>query len=106
MVAILLLTGLVNSWMLVGSDNVARLWTTRYGQLLIVKFVSFGVMIGPTIANRFRLTPALGRALSDEIPSRQAISSLRCSIALETILGVAVLFLVAWFGTMEPPAAM
>ncbi|QWC57830.1 copper homeostasis membrane protein CopD [Erythrobacter sp. 3-20A1M] len=106
MVAILLLTGLINSWVLVGPDNIPGLWTTRYGQLLIVKIVFFGVMIGLATANRFRLTPALGDALCDEEPTRQMISSLRRSIALEMVLGIAVLFLVAWFGTMEPPAAM
>lgn len=104
-VAILLLTGLVNSWMLVGPDHLAGLWTTRYGQFLIVKIVLFGAMIGLATVNRLRLTPALGDAMSAATPSRHASSALRRSIALETILGVAVLFLVAWFGTMAPPAS-
>jgi putative copper resistance protein D len=105
-VALILLTGLVNSWVLVGPDKVSGLWTTRYGQLLVVKILIFAAMTALAAANRFRLTPALDRALSNESPSDHAMSLLRRSITLETILGLAVLCLVAWLGTMEPPAAI
>ncbi|BBC71669.1 copper resistance protein CopD [Altererythrobacter sp. B11] len=105
-VALILLTGLVNSWVLVGPDKVLELWTTRYGQLLVVKIVLFVIMIAFAAANRFRLTPALGKALSDEKLRRRALPPLRRSIALETVLGIAVLILVSWLGTLEPPVAL
>jgi copper resistance protein D len=105
-VALILLTGLVNSWVLVGPDKVLALWTTRYGQLLVVKIVIFVMMLALAAANRFRLTPALGKALSDEEPQLRALSRLRRSIALEMALGIAVLILVSSLGTLEPPAAL
>lgn len=106
LVALLVLTGLINSWMLVGPDKVAALWTTQYGQLLLLKLALFAAMIVLAAVNRFRLTPQLGQAIGDQERAPQAIARLRRSISLETAAGAAILFLVAWFGTMEPPAAM
>ena len=106
LVALLVLTGLINSWILVGPDKVAALWTTPYGQLLILKLALFAAMIGLAVANRFQHTPELGKAFGDEDRSLRAIATLRRSISLEMAFGAAILFLVAWFGTMEPPAAL
>jgi len=105
MVAILILTGLVNSWVLVGPANLESLWTTAYGRLLSLKLLAFLVMLGLAAANRYRLTPALGRSLGARADADAEGAALRRSIALETALGIAVLLLVAWFGTLAPPAA-
>ncbi|OYX29533.1 MAG: copper resistance protein CopD [Caulobacterales bacterium 32-69-10] len=102
LVAILVLTGLINSGFLVGPDRIEALWTTPYGRLLSLKLAVFAGMLGLAAANRFRLTPALGLAL--EAPGA-ALAALRRSLMFETALGLGVLALVAWFGTLAPPAA-
>ena len=105
-VAVLLATGAINGWFLVGLDHLNGLWTTAYGRLLSLKLVLFVVMLGLAAANRFHLTPALGRGLGAQDSEGAALAHLRRSVILETALGFGVLALVAWFGTLAPPAAM
>ena len=56
--------------------------------------------------NRWRLTPALQASIAspDEIgaDSSLAVSAMRRSLVLEASAGLAILALVAWFGTLEP----
>jgi copper resistance protein D len=104
-VTLVLGSGLVNSWILVGPQNVLTLHLTLYGQLLIAKLLLFGVMLALAAANRFRLTPAYNRALHNDGTSG-AIAKLRKSLALEFSIALIILGLVAWLGTLEPPAPM
>lgn len=106
LVAVLIATGLINSWFLVGPDRIEGLVTTSYGRLLSLKILLFVAMLGLAAVNRFRLTPRLGRVLA--IPDGQAtpLAALRRSVAVETTMGIAVLALVAWFGTLAPPSAV
>jgi putative copper resistance protein D len=97
-------SGLVNSWMLVGPQNVLTLHTTLYGQLLIVKLLLFAVMLALAAANRFRLTPEFNRALNSNGTSR-ALAMLRKSLALELSIALIILGLVAWLGKLEPPVS-
>lgn len=100
-VALILLTGLINSWILIGPDNFGTLVKTTYGLLLLAKLVLFGAMLGLAAFNRFRLTPALDRALADGDHHR-AIKRLRVSLATEAGLAAGVLALVAWLGLLSP----
>ena len=104
-VALLVLTGLVNSWILVGPNHLPGLFTTPYGQLLSVKLALFVAMVGLAAANRFQHTPAFGRVLVAHESPDSALIALRRSVAYETALGLAVLALVAGFGTLPPPSA-
>jgi putative copper resistance protein D len=104
-VALLLLTGLVNSWFLIGPNHLGALLTTAYGLLLGAKILIFAGMLGLAAINRFRLTPALGAALAGA-PPHAALAALRRSILLETVAAIAVLALVSLLGTLAPPAAM
>ena len=104
LVAVLVATGLINSWFVVGLAGVPKLLTAPYGQLLTVKLVLFLAMLGLAAANRFHLTPRLGEALAVESQTPQAIVALRRSLAWETGLSIAVIALVAWFGTLAPPS--
>ncbi|HEY1929308.1 MAG TPA: copper homeostasis membrane protein CopD [Caulobacteraceae bacterium] len=104
-VAILLATGLVNSWFLIGPKHVRDLFATPYGLLLCAKIAFFVAMLGFAGFNRFRLTPALAHSLSDD-GSPTTVRRLRLSVVLETACGGAVLALVALLGTLEPPSAM
>ncbi|MCI3132795.1 copper homeostasis membrane protein CopD [Phenylobacterium aquaticum] len=104
-VALLLLTGLVNSWFLIGPTHLGALWTTAYGLLLGAKILVFAGMLGLAAINRFRLTPGLGAALA-AAPPQAALAALRRSILLETVAAIAILALVSLLGTLAPPAAM
>ena len=47
----------------------------------------------------------IGAALDTPAMQGAAIAALRRSVLVETVLGLAVLALVAWFGTLPPPSA-
>lgn len=104
-VAALVVTGLVNAWVLIGPAALPTALGTAYGALLALKLVVFAGMLGLAAANRFQLTPALGRA-EDEAATQAAVNRLRLSLILETTLGLLVLALVAALGTLAPPAAL
>ena len=101
-VGTIVLTGLMNAWLLVGLDRVLTLGATLYGRLLIAKLVLFGAMLGLASLNRFRLTPAFEGSIAagDHVG---ALRALRLSLGVETACVVAILALVAWLGTLEPP---
>lgn len=98
-------SGLVNAFYLVGWSNLATLPFTLYGQLLLVKIALVGAMLGVAALNRFKLTPALGAEIRNDriYPAR---GGLRLSLILELSLAAAILGLVAWLGTLEPPMSM
>lgn len=103
-VAVIVATGLVNAWLLVGPANVLALPSSAYGQLLIAKIGLFAAMLCFAAANRYRLTPALAARIDDG-DHRGAVVALRVSVALETGCAVVVIGLVAWLGTLQPPAS-
>jgi len=103
-VATIVITGLINSWLLVGPSNVLALGTTLYGQLLLAKLALFAAMLGLASLNRFRLTPAFEQSIAAAEHGR-ALAALRASLAVETGCVLLILGLVAWLGTLAPPAA-
>lgn len=105
-VGLLVLTGLVNSWFLVGLERVAGLGGNLYGQLLLAKLLLFGLMLALAARNRFRLTPVLGSVLAGGEDPRQALQRLRRSVVAETLAGAVLLVVVAVMGTLAPPSAM
>ena len=104
-VGAIVVSGLVNSWMLVGIGNVADLGATLYGRLLVAKLMLFGGMLVLALLNRFRLTPKFERSIA-AADHRGAFRALRTSLAVETACAVVILALVAWLGTLEPPASV
>lgn len=97
-VATLVVTGVVNSLMIVGVTDLPMLVDSRYGWLLGAKLALFGGMLGLAALNRWRLTPALERGADG------AVRALRLSLAVETGAAIAILALVAWLGTLDPMA--
>lgn len=97
-VAVLLASGLLNAWFLVGS--VSYLTTTTYGQLLILKLCLFSGMLALAAANRFVLVPAL---INDNRDSTLSLAQLRRHVLGEQVLGALVLLIVSVLGTIEPP---
>jgi copper resistance protein D len=63
-------------------------------------------MLGLAAMNRFRLTPALLRDLDAGAVPSGAQRALRRSIAIEAGLAASVLAIVAWLGTLVPPASL
>jgi putative copper resistance protein D len=98
-VALLAITGTVNSVMLVGSFEAFA--TTPYGRLLLLKITLFVAMIGLAFINRFRLVPRLSDAALASVSRR----TLCRSVIAEQALGVAILGVVSVLGTW-PPANM
>lgn len=103
-VGTIVVTGLVNGWLLVGIGNLGSLGTTIYGRLLLAKLALFVAMLGLASLNRFRLTPAFEASIAAD-DHRGALGALRASLAVETACVVTILGLVAWLGTLEPPAS-
>ena len=103
-VATIVVTGLINSWFMVGIGNLASLATTLYGQLLLAKLALFAVMLGLASLNRFRLTAAFEQSIA-AADHRGALAGLRRSLAAETACVTVILALVAWLGTLAPPAS-
>ncbi|WP_254798821.1 copper homeostasis membrane protein CopD [Sphingobium sp. AS12] len=97
-VATLVMTGVVNSLMIVGVADLPALVGSRYGWLLGAKLAVFGAMLGLAALNRWRLTPALERG------AEGAIAALRLSLLLETGAAIGILVLVAGLGTLDPLA--
>ena len=96
-VSTLIISGLINSWFLIGSPSNLG---TPYGQLLIVKLVLFAGMLGLAGVNRFLIVPKLVKA-NDGRPSGGLVS-LRRHIVGEQALGLAILVIVSVLGTMQP----
>jgi len=91
-VSVLLASGLVNSWNLVGSPH--ELVATGYGRLVLLKMGLFAAMLGIAATNRFRLTP--------QLPAPGALKALQRNSLAETALGLCVLLFVGLLGTLSP----
>jgi copper resistance protein D len=92
-VALLAVTGIVNTVLLVGSLGAA--FGSGYGRLLGFKILLFLAMAAIALFNRFRLAPRI----SDNPAS---LALLGRTVALEQGLGLAVLAIVSVLGTWPP----
>ena len=102
-VAMLVLSGIINSGFLIGSAYKAAVFTA-YGLVLLLKVVLFGLMLALAAANRLRLTPRLRTALDTGTGADLAVRALRWSLLTETTLALLVLAAVALLGMLVPPA--
>ena len=100
-VGLIVLTGLINSQILIGIDNISLMATTPYGELLLAKLALFGLMLALAATNRWRLTPALDAGISSG-NTAAAVIALRKSLIAEGVAVLLILALVAWLGTLEP----
>jgi putative copper resistance protein D len=95
-VALVALTGMVNTALLVGSFD--GLVDTPYGRLLLVKLALVAAMVAVALGNRFRLLPRVTGSMDRAPPLR----ALYRSVAVEQGLGLAILAVVAVLGTWPP----
>jgi putative copper resistance protein D len=96
-VAALVVSGLVNAWILVGSFRALIL--TDYGWVLIAKLTVFAVMVALAAINRFWLTPQLAKPASET-----AVRHLTRNTMAEIVLALIVFAIVAVLGTLHPAA--
>jgi putative copper resistance protein D len=96
-VLVLLPSGIVNGWMIVG--NVDALFASHYGRLLLAKIALFILMLAFAAVNRFVLTPRLARPDISEAARGRLLVHSGCEIAL----GLAIVALVGALGTLPPP---
>jgi len=96
-VSVLIVTGISNSWLLVGSLHA--LFTTPYGRLLLLKLTLFGILIGFGARNRFLVKARLRKGSANP----DVLSQLRRNVLCEVCLGVAIVLIVACLG-VTPPA--
>jgi putative copper resistance protein D len=99
-VAVLIASGLVNAWFLVGPGALPHLLASSYDRLLTAKLAVFAAMLGLAALNRLKLTGAIERQGAAALPA------LRASLLVETLLGLAVLALVAVLGVEAPPTSL
>ncbi len=98
-VGTLLVTGIVNAWILVGS--VHALIVTGYGQLLLLKLVVFAIMLVFAAINRLWLTPQLASSSENE-PQLEALRQLTRNSVIEIALGLTIFAIVGALGTLHP----
>ena len=96
-VTVLIVSGISNSWLLVGS--IHALFTTPYGRLLLFKLALFAILIGFGARNRFLVKAKLPKAAADP----DLLAQLRRNVIWEACLGVAVVVIVGCLG-VTPPA--
>lgn len=96
-VSVLILSGISNSWLLVGS--IYALFTTIYGWLLVVKLAMFGVLLSLGAQNRFLVKTRFRKVPVD----LDLLPQLRRNVIFEICLGAAVVAIVACLG-VTPPA--
>jgi len=92
-VAVLVLSGLVNTWFTVGIENAAASARTAYGMTLLLKLGLFLLMLMLAVANRCWLAPRL------------QVRGLQLSILTEAGLGMLLLLAVSLLGTLPPPSS-
>ena len=104
-VSILLASGLVNSWFLVGPKHWPGVLDSTYGLLLTEKIALFAVMLLLAVRHRYRALPLLKQAIVEQRPFGTTLRRLRTTMAIEVLLALLVLAAVAVLGMLEPPVA-
>jgi copper resistance protein D len=98
-VGVIFATGVVNTWILVGS--MQALIGTDYGRLLVLKITLFAAMLAIAAANRFVVTPRLDLRPEDA-PRLVALRQLTRNSMMEIALSVAIFGIVGLLGTLHP----
>ena len=99
-VAILVATGIVNTWFLSGS--IPALAGTLYGRLLLLKVAIFIGMIALARVNHRRLVPFLAHAAGETKLRVRAVRELAANVLGEATLGIFVLGIVGVIGILAP----
>lgn len=93
----LLASGVINT--IFSIDSLDALVTSDYGRVLAIKIALFIAMTALAAVNRLRWMPSLAVAASD---MTRPLARIRANALAEFALGIAIVLLVAWLGTMAP----
>ena len=98
-VSLLVVTGLINSWFLVGSFT--NLFSQPYGHWLLAKIIFFCMALAIAAVNLLRLKP---RLLIQNPPEKSGatIVQLQKNVGFELFLGLAIVIVVAVLGILPP----
>ncbi len=99
-VGMLVLSGVVNLWLLSGAQGQASLLRSSYGAVLGVKMLFFVGMLALAAAHRYALAPKLAHQIASG--ENAPIVNLRISIFAEAGLGALVLSAAAMLGSTPP----
>jgi len=100
-VATLIVSGVINTWILVGSFR--GLIEPGYGWILLFKIAVFAIMLAFAAVNRFWLTPRLAAAPASTV-HRDALRGLTRNSLIEIALGLVIFAVVGVLGTLHPAA--
>ncbi len=95
-VFLVLATGMVNSWLILG--RLPTDWSSPYQLLLSLKIIVVCAMTGLAVVNRYVFVPDIG-----DHPEA-TVQAIRLASVIEILLGMAAIGLVAVFGTLDPAA--
>ena len=99
-VVTLLVTGLINAWVLVGS--FPALMDTPYGRLVSTKVLLFVTIVSIAAFNRVKLMPRLPAGGNRDDLSQAALERLWRNVIVEICLGAIILTIVGALGTTPP----
>lgn len=92
-VVLLVVTGIANAMLIAGRPLPLK---SDWSLALAIKLALFAAMLSLAALNRWKLVPALSRA------SPASARRIRMSLAVEALLGFAVLIVVGWLGLLDP----
>src|SRR5579871_189294 len=95
LIGLLILTGLINTWLLVGPGHWGALLSQSYGLLLLGKVMVFAGMLALGVHHRYRATPRLRQILAGGPSGFSGVADLRRTLLAETALALLVLAIVA-----------
>ncbi len=101
-VVMLVASGIVNAWFLIGPSNWPELFSSQYGLLLSLKVAFFAAMLGLAMLNRYHLSPALKGAIGSPGRLAPAVGAFRSSLVGESLLAALVLIAVSVLGMLAP----
>jgi copper resistance protein D len=99
-VLLLFVTGLINSWFLVGSFS--NLVGQPYGRWLLAKIILFCIALAIAAVNLLRLKPRLLEESSQPTQARATVVQLQTNVQFELFLGVVIVVVVAILGILPP----
>ena len=98
-VGTLVITGVFNSWVIVGS--LTGLTSTAYGRLLLFKIALFFAMLSLAAINRLRLTPVIQHN-GHAVAGPKALRRIRMNAVLEATIALLIVAVVSLLGTLSP----
>jgi putative copper resistance protein D len=98
-VGTLMITGVFNSWVIVGS--LTGFTSTAYGRLLLFKIALFLAMVSLAAVNRLRLTPIIQQR-GHAVAAPKALRRIRMNAVFEAAIGFLIVAVVSLLGTLSP----